>query len=128
MTAANGAEAIAVATAYPDEIHLLLTDVVMPKMLGKEVAERVRQIKPNIQVLYMSGYAQPVLASQGRLDPEVHLIDKPFSATSIIERAGQILNGRFDGFHTSRTGRTNPSTATTPSDSIDTPAVAPGER
>jgi CheY-like chemotaxis protein len=91
MTAAGGAEATALAAGYPGEIHLLLTDVVMPHMLGKEVAERVRDIKPTIEVLYMSGYVQPVLASQGRLDRDVNLIDKPFSAAAIIERAGQIL-------------------------------------
>jgi CheY-like chemotaxis protein len=93
LTAADGAEAIALAAGYDGEIHLLLTDVVMPNMLGKEVAERVRRIKPDIEVLYMSGYAQPVLASQGRLDRDVNLIDKPFTAAAITERAGQILNG-----------------------------------
>jgi len=95
LTAANGAEAIALAAGYAGEIHLLLTDVVMPNMLGKEVAERVRELKPGIEVLYMSGYAQPVLASQGRLDRDVHLINKPFSAEAITARAGQILNGHF---------------------------------
>jgi hypothetical protein len=49
----------------------------MPGMLGKEVAETIRQVKPDLQVLYISGYARPVLASQGRLDPDVHLIENP---------------------------------------------------
>ncbi|HEX8629022.1 MAG TPA: ATP-binding protein [Catenuloplanes sp.] len=100
ITAANGAEAVALAAAHQGEIHLLVTDVVMPNMLGKEAAERIRALKPGIEVLYMSGYAQPVLASQGRLDPDVHLIEKPFSASSLIEKAGQVLNGHFSGFHT----------------------------
>jgi PAS domain S-box-containing protein len=85
------------AAQHDGHIHLLVTDVVMPHMLGKEVAERIRQIRPEIDVLYMSGYSQPVLASQGRLDPGVHLIEKPFSAASLIEKAGQILNRRLDG-------------------------------
>jgi len=93
MTAADGAEAVALAAGYDGEVSLLLTDVVMPNMLGKEVAERVRAIMPTVKVLYMSGYAQPALASQGRLDRDVNLIDKPFSAAAIIERAGQIMNG-----------------------------------
>jgi hypothetical protein len=63
----------------------------------REVTERAR---PHIEVLFMSGYAQPVLASQGRLDPDVNLIDKPFSAAAIIEKAGRLLNGQFDGFRT----------------------------
>ncbi|MET0496169.1 MAG: ATP-binding protein [Actinoplanes sp.] len=99
ITAAHGAEALAVAAEYDGDIHLLVTDVVMPNMLGKEVVERMLQIKPNIEVLYMSGYAQPVLASQGRLDQDAHLIEKPFSSATLIAKAGQILNGHF-GPHT----------------------------
>jgi CheY-like chemotaxis protein len=100
LSAADGAEAVDLASTYDGEIHLLLTDVVMPTMLGKEAAERIRQVRPGIQVLFMSGYAQPILASQGRLDRDVNLIEKPFSASAIIEKAGRILNGQFDGFHT----------------------------
>ena len=69
ITAASGPEALAIAANHPGEIHLLVTDVVMPHMLGKEVAEKMRLIKPEIEVVFMSGYARPVLASQGRLDP-----------------------------------------------------------
>jgi PAS domain S-box-containing protein len=92
ITAADGPEAISLATQHDGDIHLLLTDVVMPKMLGKEVAERIRVIKPGIEVLFMSGYAQPVLASEGKLDRDVTLIEKPFVASAIIEKAGQVLN------------------------------------
>jgi PAS domain S-box-containing protein len=100
LTATNGAEAVTLAAQHDGEIHLLLTDVVMPTMLGKEAAEKIRQFKPEIEVLFMSGYAQPVLASQGRLDRDVHLIEKPFTASAIIEKAGRILNGHFEGFRT----------------------------
>ena len=57
-------------------------------------------IKPGIEVLYMSGYARPVLASQGRLDPGVALVEKPFSAADLLAKAGQVLNGHFRGFKT----------------------------
>jgi PAS domain S-box-containing protein len=100
LTAANGADALALVTAYEGEIHLLLTDVVMPKMLGKEVAARVQALRPDIEVLFMSGYAQPVLASQGRLEPGVVLLDKPFSAADLLSKAGQVLNGHFKGYAT----------------------------
>jgi PAS domain S-box-containing protein len=93
LSAADGAEALALVAEHDGDIHLLITDVVMPKMLGKEVAERVVALKPDIQVLFMSGYAQPVLAAQGRLDRDVHLIEKPFAAAAIIETAGRILHG-----------------------------------
>jgi signal transduction histidine kinase len=102
ITAADGPEAIAIARSHPGEIHLLVTDVVMPNMLGKEVAEKVRAVKPGIEVLFMSGYARPVLASQGRLDPNVALVEKPFSEADLLTMAGQVLNGHFRGFTTSR--------------------------
>jgi CheY-like chemotaxis protein len=100
ITAANGPEAVDIASAHSGEIHLLVTDVVMPHMLGKEVAEKIRLIKPEIEVLFMSGYARPVLTSQGRLDPNVALVEKPFSEADLLAMAGQVLNGHFQGFHT----------------------------
>jgi PAS domain S-box-containing protein len=98
LTAAHGIDALTLAAGYDGDIHLLVTDVVMPNMLGKEVAEQILMFKPDIEVLYMSGYAQPVLASQGRLDRDVHLIEKPFSAATLIAKAGQILNGHVRDF------------------------------
>jgi signal transduction histidine kinase/CheY-like chemotaxis protein len=100
ITAANGPDALAVAANHPGEIHLLVTDVVMPHMLGKVVAERMRVIKPEIEVLFMSGYAQPALASQGRLEPNVALVEKPFSEAELMAKAGAVLNGNFRGFET----------------------------
>ena len=102
ITAASGPEALDIARGYQGEIHLLVTDVVMPHMLGKEVAEQMLVIKPEIEVLYMSGYARPVLASQGRLDPGVALVEKPFSEAELLAKAGQVLNGHFPGFKTTR--------------------------
>jgi two-component system cell cycle sensor histidine kinase/response regulator CckA len=100
VTAADGPEALDLVRHHDGEIHLLVTDVVMPHMLGKEVADRIKALKPEIEVLYMSGYARPVLASQGRLDPGVALVEKPFSETDLLRTAGQLLNGHFRGFST----------------------------
>ena len=100
ITAANGPEALDIASAHPGEIHLLVTDVIMPHMLGKEIAEKMQAIKPGIEVLFMSGYARPVLASQGRLDPNVALVEKPFSEAELLAQAGHVLNGHFLGFKT----------------------------
>ena len=88
ITAASGPEALGIARSHPGDIHLLVTDVVMPQMLGKEVAESMRLIKPGIEVIFMSGYARPVLASQGRLDPGVALVEKPFSEAALLATAG----------------------------------------
>jgi nitrogen-specific signal transduction histidine kinase/CheY-like chemotaxis protein len=102
ITAASGPEALDIAREHQGEIHLLVTDVVMPHMLGKEVAEQVLLIKPGTEVLYMSGYARPVLSSQGRLEPGVALVEKPFSEADLLAKAGQVLNGHFQGFRTTR--------------------------
>jgi CheY-like chemotaxis protein len=94
LTAADGRQALAIAADYDGEIDLLVTDVVMPMMLGKEVAEKILEIRPEIKVLYISGYARPVLATAGRLDPDVDLIEKPFTASAITQKAGQVLRHR----------------------------------
>jgi CheY-like chemotaxis protein len=91
LAAADGEEALTLAAGYHGDIDLLVTDVVMPKILGTEVAHSVRHVKPGIQVLYISGYARPVLAKRGQLADDVHLIEKPFSAAEIIRKAGQLL-------------------------------------
>jgi two-component system cell cycle sensor histidine kinase/response regulator CckA len=66
---------------------------VMPGMLGKELAERLVGSRPGTRVLYMSGYAQPVLASQGTLDPGVALLEKPFTATDLLTAVRDRLDG-----------------------------------
>ena len=91
LTAEGGSEALALAAEHAGDIHLLVTDVVMPQMLGKEVAERVMSIRPGIRVLFMSGYAHPVLASKGTLDPGVTLIEKPFTETAFLAKAREVL-------------------------------------
>jgi CheY-like chemotaxis protein len=100
ITAPDGPAALDIVRAHPGEIHLLVTDVVMPRMLGKEVAEKVRALKPGIKVLFMSGYARPVLASQGSLEPHVALVEKPFSESELLSQAAQVLKGDFPGFET----------------------------
>ncbi len=64
----------------------------MPRMLGKEVSELVRAIRPGIKVVFMSGYAQPVLGTQGRLDPGVTLLGKPFSREGLLAKIGEALD------------------------------------
>jgi hypothetical protein len=86
LVAADGAAAISLASARGLNVDLLVTDVVMPKMMGRAVADRVRSIFPDVRVLFMSGYAYPVLTSQGVLDQDVILIEKPFTSALLLQR------------------------------------------
>jgi CheY-like chemotaxis protein len=92
LVAASGPQALELVAGYDEPLHLVLTDVVMPQMLGKEVATRLREVRPDLRILYMSGYAQPVLASQGSLEPDVVLLEKPFSEASMLRKIREVLD------------------------------------
>jgi CheY-like chemotaxis protein len=91
LVASNGYQAINLATAGTQRLDVLLTDVVMPGMQGKEVAERVRMLRPEVRVLYMSGYTHGLLGVQRVLEPSVHLLEKPFSETSLLAKLHVVL-------------------------------------
>ncbi len=92
MTAPDGLAAISDAAVYEGAIDLLLTDVVMPQMLGVEVARQITDQRPGVRVLFMSGYAQPVLAAQGRLAAGVTLLEKPFSDTELLAKVREVID------------------------------------
>jgi PAS domain S-box-containing protein len=91
LEAAEGSAALDVAAQHSGKIHLLLTDVIMPRMSGKELADRLKQLRPEIRVLYMSGYAADVISSRGSLDAGEQYIAKPFSLTSLLTKVREIL-------------------------------------
>ena len=92
LTAANGGEALLVCEAHKGEIHLVLTDVVMPQMSGRDVARRLEKLRPQIRVLYMSGYSGDVIAQHGVLEPGTHLLAKPFSAIALTRKIREVLD------------------------------------
>jgi two-component system cell cycle sensor histidine kinase/response regulator CckA len=87
-------EAITLAEEYTGEIHLLITDVVMPRMSGKELAEKLLRTYPDIKCLYMSGYTANVIAHHGVLDKDVQFINKPFSKQDLAAKVLDVLNGK----------------------------------
>ena len=93
LTASGGPEALKIAENTDEHIHLLLTDVIMPHMLGTELAAKMGELRPESRVLYMSGYAQPVLASQGTLAPGLTLVEKPYSEQDLVQRVREVLDG-----------------------------------
>jgi two-component system, cell cycle sensor histidine kinase and response regulator CckA len=91
ITAVNGLDAIEVAAGHPGNIDVLLTDVIMPQMLGKEAASRICALYPGVKVLFMSGYTQGVLDTQGVLEAGVNLIEKPFTEASLLAKLREVL-------------------------------------
>lgn len=89
----SGEEALERAGQHDGDLQLLLTDVVMPGMLGRELAGRLRGVRPAISVLYMSGYDHQTLTTQGILDPSVVLIPKPFSEPALVAKVREVLDG-----------------------------------
>jgi two-component system, cell cycle sensor histidine kinase and response regulator CckA len=90
---ATGREALQFCRDFDGEIHLLLTDVVMPDMNGREVARQVAQLRPGIRVLYMSGYTSNVIVHQGILDSGIEYLQKPFTPESLARRIREVLGG-----------------------------------
>jgi CheY-like chemotaxis protein/anti-sigma regulatory factor (Ser/Thr protein kinase) len=93
LSAECGPEALELAARHEGHIDLLVSDVVMPGMLGKDLAERLVDARPETRVLYMSGYAQPVLHTHGTLDPGVALLEKPFTANDLLTAVRRRLDG-----------------------------------
>lgn len=92
LVAASGAEAIRVLEEYRDAVHLLLTDVIMPDINGKELYDRVSPLYPALKVLFMSGYTQNVIAHHGVLDKGVFFIQKPFTVQGLTVKVREILS------------------------------------
>ena len=92
LTALSGQEALRIVEHMPEHIHLVLSDVIMPDMNGKELYERLRQVRQDVRVLYMSGYTAEVIGAQGILDGDTEFIRKPFSAETLAAKVRQVLD------------------------------------
>jgi DNA-binding NtrC family response regulator len=92
LTANTPQHAIEVLEAYPDPVHLLITDVVMPEMNGRDLTNLLTKLKPALKCLFMSGYNANIIAHQGVLDEGVLFIQKPFSMRSLAEKVRLILD------------------------------------
>src|ERR1700729_1553342 len=92
IEAADGAVAMQIAVAHEAVIHLLLTDVIMPGMNGRELAQRISEIRPNVKVVYMSGYTENVIGHNGMLDVGVRLLQKPFTLRDLKSKVREVLD------------------------------------
>jgi two-component system, cell cycle sensor histidine kinase and response regulator CckA len=94
FVAANGAEALEVASEHAGPIELLLSDVVMPQLAGPQLAERLLRVQPAMRILFMSGFAQPIIESGGHLEEGIALIEKPFSGRALLAKVAKTLERR----------------------------------
>ncbi len=92
LEARNGAEAAQLSEHHGEVIHLLVTDVVMPQMSGRELADRLVSRRPDLKVLYMSGYTDEAIGPHGVLDPGVALLPKPFSPDALAQKVRDVLD------------------------------------
>ncbi len=92
LEAKDGQEALSSLERYGDEIHLLLTDVVMPGMSGRDLASRLNTLKPGIKVLFMSGYTGTTLVHHGVLEQGINFIEKPYSPVDLARKVHEVLD------------------------------------
>jgi CheY-like chemotaxis protein len=91
LAASGPAEAIRIVAEHPGKIDLLMTDVVMPEMNGRDLALRLLSSKAGLKCLFMSGYTSNVIAHHGVLDKDVHFLPKPFSLKDLSEKIREVL-------------------------------------
>jgi CheY-like chemotaxis protein len=93
LEARHGAEALQISERHPERIDLLLTDVVMPGLGGREVADRLTAQRPGLKVLFLSGYTDDSVVRHGVREDTVHFLQKPFTAVSLTRKMREVLDG-----------------------------------
>ncbi|GEM_PF-2914807 len=97
LPAGHPNEALELARNYPREIHLLITDIVMPHMNGKQLSERVTSLRPNIRTLFMSGYTPEAIIENGIVKDDIYFIQKPFTPVELARMVRNTLEGQTHG-------------------------------
>jgi two-component system, cell cycle sensor histidine kinase and response regulator CckA len=97
LEARNGAEALKIYESREDEIDLVLTDILMPEMGGQELIERLRERRPDLRVVFMSGYAERALTTNGWIPVGAGYLEKPFTVETLMRRVREVLDARTQG-------------------------------
>jgi PAS domain S-box-containing protein len=91
LIASDGKEAIDISNNFEGDIHLLLTDVIMPNMNGQELADAIQEMRPDMQIIFMSGYTDDVISHHGVLEPGVNFIQKPVTPSRLTKVLKEVL-------------------------------------
>jgi PAS domain S-box-containing protein len=94
LQATNGVEALQKASEHYGEIDLLLTDTIMPEMNGKELADQLKKSRPEVKVIFISGYTEEILSQRGIINSSVNLIEKPFESDHLVRRVRKVLDDK----------------------------------
>jgi YesN/AraC family two-component response regulator len=92
LTASNGGEALALLGRHDGPVHLILTDMVMPGMTGRELARQLKDIHPQTKVLFTSGYTNHAGLHDGLLDKDTHFIGKPYGVAQLTQKVREALD------------------------------------
>jgi len=93
LVAQDGEEGLQIAQDYKSPIHLLLTDVIMPRLGGRALADRLRPSRPEMRVLFISGYTDDALLRRGVADKGIHFLPKPFDVETLVQKVRSVLDG-----------------------------------
>ncbi|MFL5462510.1 MAG: PAS domain S-box protein [Gemmatimonadaceae bacterium] len=94
LSARHGREAEGIAGEYSHDIHLVITDVVMPEMGGRDLASALGALRPDVPILYVSGYTDDEIIRRGMLEPTMAFIEKPFTANALLRKVRELLDSR----------------------------------
>jgi YesN/AraC family two-component response regulator len=97
LEASNGGEAFLISQDFADEIHLLLTDVVMPRLGGRKLAEQLSPQRPGMKVIFASGYTDDAIVRHGVLEEGVAFIQKPFKPDALLRKVREVLDAHGAG-------------------------------
>jgi YesN/AraC family two-component response regulator len=94
MEAENGDCGLRLAESFKDHIDILITDVVMPGIGGRELAKRLIELRPDISVLYLSGYTEDAVVTQGTLGPNIAFLQKPFTLHNLAKKVREVIRSK----------------------------------